>query len=223
MYLPYPDRRAGDAGRALHGLRHSVLSPGLSARQSDSRLERSRSIATAGRPRSSGCTRPTTFPEFTGKLCPAPCEGSCVLGINDDPVTIKSVEVAIIDRAWDEGLGHAAAADHAHVEEGRGRRLGPRGPRGRRSAESRGALGHGLREVGPHRRPAALRHSRVQDGEAAPRPPAGGDGGRGRRVPRRHQCRRGRAGQPSARRLRRACCSLAAPVSRAICRCPAAS
>jgi glutamate synthase (NADPH) small chain len=43
------------------------------------------------------------FPEFTGKLCPAPCEGSCVLGINDDPVTIKSVEVAIIDRAWDEG------------------------------------------------------------------------------------------------------------------------
>jgi glutamate synthase (NADPH/NADH) small chain len=43
------------------------------------------------------------FPEFTGKLCPAPCEGSCVLGINDDPVTIKSVEVAIIDRAWQEG------------------------------------------------------------------------------------------------------------------------
>jgi hypothetical protein len=36
------------------------------------------------------------FPEFTGRLCPAPCEGSCVLGINDDPVTIKSIEVAII-------------------------------------------------------------------------------------------------------------------------------
>jgi glutamate synthase (NADPH/NADH) small chain len=43
------------------------------------------------------------FPEFTGKLCPAPCEGSCVLGINDLPVTIKSIEAAIIDRAWDEG------------------------------------------------------------------------------------------------------------------------
>ncbi len=43
------------------------------------------------------------FPEFTGKLCPAPCEGSCVLGINDYPVTIKSIEAAIIDRAWDEG------------------------------------------------------------------------------------------------------------------------
>ena len=43
------------------------------------------------------------FPEWTGRLCPAPCEGACVLGINDDPVTIKAVEVTIIDRAFDEG------------------------------------------------------------------------------------------------------------------------
>ena len=43
------------------------------------------------------------FPEFIGRLCPAPCEGACVLGINDDPVTIKQVENTIIDRAWDEG------------------------------------------------------------------------------------------------------------------------
>ena len=43
------------------------------------------------------------FPEFTGRLCPAPCEGSCVLGINNDPVTIKAVEVSIVDRAFDEG------------------------------------------------------------------------------------------------------------------------
>ena len=43
------------------------------------------------------------FPEFTGRLCPAPCEGACVLGINDDPVTIKDIEVAIIDRAFQEG------------------------------------------------------------------------------------------------------------------------
>ncbi len=43
------------------------------------------------------------FPEFTGRLCPAPCETACVLGINDDPVAIKQVEVEIIDRAWDEG------------------------------------------------------------------------------------------------------------------------
>jgi glutamate synthase (NADPH/NADH) small chain len=43
------------------------------------------------------------FPEFTGTLCPAPCEGSCVLGINNQPVTIKGVELAIINRAFDEG------------------------------------------------------------------------------------------------------------------------
>ena len=43
------------------------------------------------------------FPEFTGRLCPAPCEGSCVLGINSDPVTIKQIEVSIIDRAFEEG------------------------------------------------------------------------------------------------------------------------
>ena len=43
------------------------------------------------------------FPEFTGTLCPAPCEGSCVLGINDDPVNIKAVELSIIDKAWEEG------------------------------------------------------------------------------------------------------------------------
>ncbi|MEH3034291.1 MAG: glutamate synthase subunit beta [Aeromicrobium erythreum] len=41
------------------------------------------------------------FPEFTGRLCPAPCETACVVGINRDPVTIKNVEVSIIDRAWD--------------------------------------------------------------------------------------------------------------------------
>ncbi|HEY7279483.1 MAG TPA: glutamate synthase subunit beta, partial [Trebonia sp.] len=43
------------------------------------------------------------FPEFTGRLCPAPCEAACVLGINADPVTIKQIEVEIIDRAWADG------------------------------------------------------------------------------------------------------------------------
>jgi glutamate synthase (NADPH/NADH) small chain len=43
------------------------------------------------------------FPEFTGRVCPAPCEGSCVLGINSPPVTIKNIEFAIIERGWEEG------------------------------------------------------------------------------------------------------------------------
>ena len=43
------------------------------------------------------------FPEFTGRICPAPCEPACVLAINDDPVTIKEIEVSIVDRAFAEG------------------------------------------------------------------------------------------------------------------------
>ncbi|HEY5044139.1 MAG TPA: glutamate synthase subunit beta [Verrucomicrobiae bacterium] len=43
------------------------------------------------------------FPEFTGRVCPAPCEGSCVLGINNPPVTIKNIEVSIIDHGWENG------------------------------------------------------------------------------------------------------------------------
>jgi glutamate synthase (NADPH) small chain len=43
------------------------------------------------------------FPEFTGRLCPAPCEAACVLGINESPVTIKQIEVEIIDKAWEDG------------------------------------------------------------------------------------------------------------------------
>ena len=43
------------------------------------------------------------FPEFTGRICPAPCEESCTLNITDQPVTIKSIECAIVDRGWDEG------------------------------------------------------------------------------------------------------------------------
>jgi len=43
------------------------------------------------------------FPEFTGRICPAPCEASCVLGINEPAVTIKNIEKTIVDRAWDEG------------------------------------------------------------------------------------------------------------------------
>ncbi len=43
------------------------------------------------------------FPEFTGRICPAPCEAACTLNINDDPVTIKSIECAIVDRGWTEG------------------------------------------------------------------------------------------------------------------------
>jgi glutamate synthase (NADPH/NADH) small chain len=51
------------------------------------------------------------FPEFTGRVCPAPCEGSCVLGINNPPVTIKNIECSIADRGWDEGWITAEAPE----------------------------------------------------------------------------------------------------------------
>ncbi len=96
-----PPGEPGEAGRALHELRHPVLPPGCPLGnlipewndlvwRHDWREAIERLHAT------------NNFPEFTGTLCPAPCEAACVLGINQDPVTIKQVEIEIIDRAWDE-------------------------------------------------------------------------------------------------------------------------
>jgi glutamate synthase (NADPH/NADH) small chain len=53
------------------------------------------------------------FPEFTGRICPAPCEAACVLGINAPPVSIKLIERSIVDRAWDEGWIHAEPPEQA--------------------------------------------------------------------------------------------------------------
>ena len=53
------------------------------------------------------------FPEFTGRICPAPCEAACTLNVNDDAVGIKSIEHAIIDRAWSEGWVQPRPASQA--------------------------------------------------------------------------------------------------------------
>ena len=85
------------------------------------------------------------FPEFTGRLCPAPCEGSCVLGINQDPVTIKQIEVEIIDKAFDEGWVVPLPPDLKHRQEGGRRRVGTGRPGRRPAAHARRACGDGLR------------------------------------------------------------------------------
>ena len=54
------------------------------------------------------------FPEFTGRVCPAPCEGSCVLGINEPPVTIKTMEVSIIDKVRDPSTAIALLCAQLH-------------------------------------------------------------------------------------------------------------
>ncbi len=94
------------------------------------------------------------FPEFTGRVCPAPCEGSCVLGINEPPVTIKNIECAIIDKGFDEGWIVPRPPAAAHRQEGRGRRLRPGRPRLRRPAEPGRPPRHRLRARRPHRRAA---------------------------------------------------------------------
>ena len=88
-------------GGALHGLRHSLLSQRLSGEQPDSDWN-DLVIATTGR----SLSQPPLdqqLPEFTGRICPAPCEASCTLNLTEAPVTIKTIECAIVDRGWKEG------------------------------------------------------------------------------------------------------------------------
>jgi glutamate synthase (NADPH/NADH) small chain len=81
------------------------------------------------------------FPEFTGKLCPAPCEASCVLGINSDPVTIKQIEASIIDRAWDEGW---VVPQPPEVHTGKTVAVVGSGPAGLAAAQQLARAGHSV-------------------------------------------------------------------------------
>ena len=82
------------------------------------------------------------FPEFTGRLCPAPCESACVLGINADPVTIKQVEVEIIDRAWAEGWVRPLPPGEAARAAGRRVAVIGSGPAGLAAAQQLTRAGH---------------------------------------------------------------------------------
>jgi len=79
------------------------------------------------------------FPEFTSRLCPAPCESSCVLGINNDPVTIKSIEGAIIERAFDE---HWIKPSPPHTRTGKHVAVVGSGPSGLAAADQLNRAGH---------------------------------------------------------------------------------
>ncbi len=79
------------------------------------------------------------FPEFTGRICPAPCEAACVLNVNDDPVGIKSIEHAIIDRAWDEQWVKPRPAKH---RTGKTVAVVGSGPAGMAAAQQLARVGH---------------------------------------------------------------------------------
>jgi glutamate synthase (NADPH/NADH) small chain len=81
------------------------------------------------------------FPEFTGRICPAPCEAACVLGIDQPPVSIKVIERSIVDRAWDEGWIHPEPPEH-----NTGRRVAVvgSGPSGLAAAQQLRRAGHSV-------------------------------------------------------------------------------
>jgi glutamate synthase (NADPH) small chain len=81
------------------------------------------------------------FPDFTGRLCPAPCEGSCVLGINDDPVTIKHIELSIVERAFEEGWIRATPPA---VRTGKRVAIVGSGPAGLTAADQLNRAGHSV-------------------------------------------------------------------------------
>ena len=81
------------------------------------------------------------FPEFTGRICPAPCEDACVLGINEPPVTIKSIEVSIIDRAFANGWVKPNTPDH---RTGKRVAIVGSGPAGLAAADQLNTAGHAV-------------------------------------------------------------------------------
>ncbi|CAN7251478.1 glutamate synthase subunit beta [Acidovorax sp. Leaf78] len=81
------------------------------------------------------------FPEFTGRICPAPCEAACVLNVNDDAVGIKSIEHAIIDRAWEEGWVLPRPAKH---QTGKKVAVVGSGPAGMAAAQQLARAGHSV-------------------------------------------------------------------------------
>jgi glutamate synthase (NADPH/NADH) small chain len=96
------------------------------------------------------------FPEFTGRLCPAPCESACVLGINSDPVAIKQVEVEIIDRAWAEGWVPPQRPSAAAVAAGRRVAVIGSGPAGLAAAQQLTRAGHAVTVYERADRPGGL-------------------------------------------------------------------
>ncbi|HET9958767.1 MAG TPA: FAD-dependent oxidoreductase, partial [Polyangiaceae bacterium] len=81
------------------------------------------------------------FPEFTGRVCPAPCEAACVLGINDDPVSIKLIERSISDRAFGEGL---VQPELPRTQTGKKIAVIGSGPAGLAAAQQLARVGHSV-------------------------------------------------------------------------------
>lgn len=100
------------------------------------------------------------FPEFTGRVCPAPCESACVLGINEPPVSIKWIERAIIDRAFQEGWIHPQPAE---AETGKKIAIVGSGPAGLAAAQQLARVGHAVTVFEKADRPGGLLRYGIPD------------------------------------------------------------
>ena len=113
IHYPSAIQRGFGTRWALHGLRHSVLPPKV-PRQQHHPGWNDLVYRDKWRPALEALHSTNNFPEFTGRICPAPCRSfpACTLNINDLPVTIKTIECAIVDRGWEEGWIKPQPAAH---------------------------------------------------------------------------------------------------------------
>ena len=100
------------------------------------------------------------FPEFTGRICPAPCEAACTLNIDDNPVTIKTIECAIVDKAWEEGW---VTPEIAEEKTGKSVAIVGSGPAGLAAAQQLARAGHDVHVFEKHARPGGLLRYGIPD------------------------------------------------------------
>ncbi|MGI9514047.1 MAG: glutamate synthase subunit beta [Anderseniella sp.] len=100
------------------------------------------------------------FPEFTGRICPAPCEASCTLNIDDNPVAIKTIECAIVDRAWEEGW---VAPDVPENKTGKKVAIVGSGPAGMAAAQQLARAGHDVHVFEKQAKPGGLLRYGIPD------------------------------------------------------------
>ncbi|MDB5509462.1 MAG: glutamate synthase, small subunit [Hyphomicrobiales bacterium] len=100
------------------------------------------------------------FPEFTGRVCPAPCEASCTLNLSDSPVTIKTIECAIVDRAWKEGW---IKSDAPSKKTGKKIAVIGSGPAGLAAAQQLGRAGHDVHLYEKHAKAGGLLRYGIPD------------------------------------------------------------
>lgn len=100
------------------------------------------------------------FPEFTGRICPAPCEAACTLNIDDSPVTIKTIECAIVDRAWEEGW---VTPQVSEVKTGKKIAVVGSGPAGMAAAQQLARVGHDVHLYEKNETPGGLLRFGIPD------------------------------------------------------------